>query len=67
MGHSFSTDAKFFEKLWKTDALILTLICAYQGLENVSVSENFAYVLNQLSVKLFVNQLISKSSPFAVL
>ena len=38
--HSFRTYVKFSEKL-------TLLTCAYQGVRNVSFSENFAYVLNQ--------------------
>ena len=40
--------------LWKTnisDLLIRTSAGAYQGVRNVSFSENFAYVLNGWSVK----------------
>ena len=37
-GHSFNTYAKFSEKL--------TYACAYQGVRNVSFSENFAYLIN---------------------
>ena len=39
--HLFNKYAKFTEKL-----AFLTPWCAYQGVINVSFSENFAYVLN---------------------
>ena len=45
--HSFSTYAKFCEKLAFFDPLIRTRTCPYQGVRNVSSSENFAYVLNK--------------------
>ena len=38
--HSFSTFTKFYEK---------RATCAYQGVRNVSFSENFTNVLNQWS------------------
>ena len=41
-GHPFSKYTKFSEKL---TFLAPTRTCAYQGVRNVSVSENFAYVL----------------------
>ena len=44
--HSFSTYAKFSEKLIFLTP-IHTRTCAYQGIRNVSLSENFAYVLNE--------------------
>ena len=40
LDYSFSADAKFSEKL-------KFLACSYQGVRNVSFSENFAYVLNE--------------------
>ena len=40
--HSFSTFAKFSEKLTFLTPLIGTLICVYQGVRDVSFSENFA-------------------------
>ena len=39
MDHSFSTYAKFSENL----------TCAYQGVRNVSFSENFTNILNEWS------------------
>ena len=44
--HPFSTYAKFSEKLTFLTPLIRTRMCAYQGVRNVSFSENFVYVLN---------------------
>ena len=35
-----------FPKTNISNPLILTRTCAYQGVRNVSFSENFAYVLN---------------------
>ena len=62
--HPFSAYAKFSEKLtfitpWYAHArktnisypLIRTRSCAYQGLRNVSFSENFAYVLSGWSLR----------------
>ena len=43
--HLFSTYAKFSEKL----IFLNPRTCAYQGVRNVSFSENFAYVLNEWS------------------
>ena len=37
---------KTFRKTNVSDPLIRTRACAYQGVTNVSFSENFAYVLN---------------------
>ena len=45
-GHPLSTYAKFPEKLTFLTPLIRTRACAYQGVRNVSFSENLAYVLN---------------------
>ena len=45
-GHPFSAYAKFSEKLTFLTSLIRTRTCAYQGVRNVSFSENVAYVLN---------------------
>ena len=44
-GHSFSTYAKFFEKL------TFLRTGTYQGVRNVSFSENFAQVLNGISIR----------------
>ena len=44
---SFSTYAKFSEKLKFLTSLIRRCTCAYQGVGNVSFSKNFAYVLNE--------------------
>ena len=51
--YSFSTYAKFSEKL-TFFPLIRSRTCVYQGLKNVSFSENFAYVLNEWSL-IFLN------------
>ena len=45
-GHPLSTYAKFSEKTDISNTLIRTRTCAYQGVRNVSFSENVAYVLN---------------------
>ena len=37
---------KIFRKTNISNPLIRTRTCAYQGVRNVSFSENFAYVLN---------------------
>ena len=37
---------KIFRKTNVSNPLIRTRTCAYQGVRNVSFSENFAYVLN---------------------
>ena len=42
-GHPFSTCAKFSEKL----TFLTSRTCVYQGVKNVSFSENLAYVLNE--------------------
>ena len=44
--HSFSTYAKFSKKTNISHPLIRTRTCTYQRLRNVSLSENFLYVLN---------------------
>ena len=44
--HLFSTFAKFSDKTNISYPLIRTRTCAYQGVKNVSFSENFANVLN---------------------
>ena len=49
--HSFSTFAKFTDISYP---LIRTRTCPYQGVRNVSFSENFAYVLNEWSVNTFI-------------
>ena len=38
---------QYFPKTNVSYPLIRTHTCAYQGVENVSFSENFAYVLNE--------------------
>ena len=43
--HSLRTYAKFFEKVNFFYPLLRTCACADQGVRNISVSENFAYVL----------------------
>ena len=53
--HSFSTYSEFSGEL-TFFPLISTRTCAYQGVRNVSFSENFAYVLNELSLTDFVIQ-----------
>ena len=45
--HSFSKFAKFSEKPTFLTPLIRTRTDAYQGLRNISFSENFANVLNE--------------------
>ena len=45
--HSFSTYAKFSKKTIISHPLIRTRTCTYQTLRNVSLSENFLYVLNE--------------------
>ena len=47
--HSFSTYAKFSKKLTFLTPLICTRRCVHQGVRNVSLSESFAYVLNEWS------------------
>ena len=49
--HSFSTYAKFPEKLRFCFHLILTRTCVYPEVRNVSFSENFAYILNESSLR----------------
>ena len=49
-GHSFSTIAKLSEKLTfltPDTHTLRTPTCAYQGVRNVSFSDNFAYLLNE--------------------
>ena len=53
--HSFSTYSEFSGEL-TFFPLISTRTCAYQGVRNVSFSENFAYVLNEWSLTDFVIQ-----------
>ena len=60
--HSFSTFAKFFQKNNIYYPLICKRTCAYQGVRNVTFSENFAYVSNEWS--LFTN---SKNLKFMLL
>ena len=50
-GHPFSTYTKFSEKLIFLTPLIRTRTCTYQGVRNVTFSENFAYVLNGWPLK----------------
>ena len=45
--HLFSMFAKFSEKLTFLYPLIHTRTCAYQGVRNVSFSENFANVIDE--------------------
>ena len=47
--HSFTTYAKFLEKLTFLISYLLihTRSCAYQGIRNVTFTENFAYILNE--------------------
>ena len=45
-GSSVKYVGKIFRKTNISNSLIRTLTCAYQGVRNVSFSENFAYVLN---------------------
>ena len=51
--HSFSTFAKFSEKLNISYPLIPARTCAYQGVRNVSFSGNFANILNEWSICIF--------------
>ena len=44
--HPFGTYAKISKKLTFLTPLIRTRTCAYQGVKNVSFSENFAYIAN---------------------
>ena len=57
--HSFSTDAKFLEKL-TLFTLIHTRTCTYQSIRYVSFLENVAYELNArlLNTTLFLNILV---------
>ena len=48
-GPSIKYVRKIFRKTNISNPLIRTHSCAYQGVRNVSFSENFAYVLNKLS------------------
>ena len=45
-GTSIKYVRKIFRKTNISNPLIRTRTCAYQGVRNVSFSENFAYVLN---------------------
>ena len=45
-GLSIKYIRKIFQKTNISEPLIRTRTCAYQGVRNVSFSENFAYVLN---------------------
>ena len=45
--HSFSTYKNFFRKTNISYPLMRRRTCAYQGVRNVSFSENFAYALNE--------------------
>lgn len=47
--HSFTMQAKFFEKLTCPTPLACTCTCAYQGLKNLSFSENFAHLLKLIT------------------
>ena len=49
-GHPWSTDAKFPEKLNIFNPLIRTRTRAYQGVRNVTFSENFAYLMDDPKV-----------------
>ena len=46
--HPLSTNAKFLKKTNIFNPLIRKRTCAYQGVRNVSFSEIFAFVLNEL-------------------
>ena len=50
-GSSFIMFTKFTEKNNISFPVICTRMCAYQGVRNVSFSENFASVLNEWSLK----------------
>ena len=45
-GSSIKYVRKFFRKTNISKSLIRTRTCAYQGARNVSISENFAYLLH---------------------
>ena len=70
MDHPFSTYAKFSEKTNISCRLIRTRTCAYQGVRNVSFSENFAFVLNKwslmslLEVMWILTQTINKATVY---
>ena len=46
-GNKKTKETKFSEKMSISYTLIRTHTCAYQGVRNVSYSENLAYVLNE--------------------
>ena len=47
----------------KAHPLLLTRLCAYQGVRNVSFSENFAHIMNEWTPNYFYKQLGSGLSP----
>ena len=63
--HSFSTYAQFSQKRTLSPRTYISFpmyvqffpprTCAYQGVSNVSFSENFVYVLNELPLAYFVD------------
>ena len=65
--HPLSTNAKFLKKTNISNPLIRKRTCAYQGVRNVSFSEIFAFVLNELppmeirAVKLSPKHAVSNS------
>ena len=48
MNHGWGSSIKYVRKIFRKANISNPLIrtCAYQGVRNVSLSENFAYVLN---------------------
>ena len=50
MGPSVKYVRKISRKTKISNSLIRTLMCAYRGVRNVSLSENFAYILNRWSL-----------------
>ena len=56
--HSFSTYAKFFNKLTFSTPLIRTRTCLYQGIKKSWFSGNFAYVLNELSSSIMFSRYV---------
>ena len=52
--HPFGTYANFSIKLIPVTPLTHTQTCTYQGVKNVSFSENFANILNEISPILWI-------------
>ena len=62
LGASIKYVHKIFRKTNISNPLIRRLKCAYQGVRNISFSENFAYVLNGWPLWDLVRQLQPKDS-----